>query len=100
MGSKFAQNRIRTADRLDPPGERQHITPMAVGVKQGVKARTASRGQRVLELRQPILPDRRYRVCSNQHCAIRKAAAEFHRNYHIESAPRGAECGTCGASST
>ena len=88
MGSKFAQNRIRTADRLDPPRERQHITPMAVGVKQRVEARMASRGQRLLELRQPILRNGRDGICSGQHCAIRKGAAEglfSQLNYHISA---------------
>src|SRR5438128_1241598 len=64
---KLAHNRIRAADRLDVPGEGEHIAPMAVGMKQPLEARAARRCECCLEPRQPTLRNHRDGVRSGQH---------------------------------
>src|SRR6266545_8268602 len=67
MRAELAQNCLRTADRLDVPGQRQHIAPMTVGMKQGLEAGSAWCCERAFELRQPTLRSRRDAICSGQH---------------------------------
>ena len=47
----------RAVDRADVPGQRQHIAPMAVRMKQLFQRRVARLRERALELRQPALHD-------------------------------------------
>src|SRR5262249_184772 len=63
---KLSQNRIRTVDRLDVPGEGQHVAPKAVRMKQRLEARAPWRCERSVELLQPTLRNRRDGVCSGQ----------------------------------
>jgi hypothetical protein len=66
MRCKVSQNRIRTVDRLDVPGEGQHIAPKAVRMKQCLEASAPWRCERLVELRQPTLRNRRDGVRSGQ----------------------------------
>jgi hypothetical protein len=67
MRVQFSQNRVRAADRLDVPAQRQHVAPMAVGMKQGFEQAAAGRCERAFELRQPVIRFYRDVIGSVQH---------------------------------
>ncbi len=58
LGFQLTANGIVALDRPDVPGERQHVAPIAVGMKQRLERRAILLRQRIFEPRQPILDDR------------------------------------------
>ena len=55
MRVQLRQDRVRAADGLEVPAQRQHVAPMAVGMKQGFEQPAAGFRQRGFELRQPVV---------------------------------------------
>src|SRR5207302_287661 len=65
--SEPADDRVRAFDGPDVPGERQHITPIAVRMKQGLEETLARPSQGQLELHEPVLGKSREVFRSIQH---------------------------------
>ena len=62
-----AHHHVATAERLDRPGEREHVAPMAIRREQGSRARVVGRGKRLLEIGKPVLDHGRGDVVLGQH---------------------------------
>ena len=67
MLAQLAHDRISAIDRSDTPGEREHIAPVAVAVKQRVEEDLITFGKRVFELAKPICRSCRHVIGSDQH---------------------------------
>ena len=52
---QLLQDRVRAVDGLDVPAQRQHVAPIAVGMKQRFQRAVVRLRERVLELRQPVV---------------------------------------------
>ena len=69
LRSHLSQNRVRAVDCFDLPGQRQHITPMTVGMKQRLEQDIVGRRKGPFELRKPILRSGRggvyFRLCQH-----------------------------------
>jgi hypothetical protein len=76
MGCKLAQHSIAAADGPDLPSQREHIPPMALGMKHRVEASAVCGCERAVELRQPILRNGRDAVCSREHGRCPSASDE------------------------
>jgi hypothetical protein len=77
---QLAQDRVRAADRLDVPAQRQHVAPMAVGMKQGFEQAVVGFCERAFELRQPVVRGNPDIVSPVQHLRSqgRPSARRFH----------------------
>jgi hypothetical protein len=63
MRFQVFQNGIRAFDRFDAPGERQHIAPIAVGMKQRFEQNFIGLRKGPFELRKPFLRSGRGGFC-------------------------------------
>src|SRR5206468_10409272 len=64
---QLPQNSVQAVDRPDVPSQRQDITPLAFGMKQGLEQNVVGLDKRPFELRKPIRRNRSDGLFSCQH---------------------------------
>jgi hypothetical protein len=67
MHPQLFENRIPAINGHDAPRQRQHITPVTVGMKQRLEQRIVAFAQRALQLSEPTLGDRQIGFSSGKH---------------------------------
>ena len=88
MRCQLSKNCIQAIDRPDAPSQGQYIAPMAIRMKQRLEQNVVGFRKSLLELRKPIVRNRRDGFCSNHHsCAHVIDLRTVSRLYNLPSLP-------------